>query len=389
MNVLVLGIGQAQVDLLKLLKGKHTVHALSYTPEGQGRKYADYFEQIDIKNREAVLDYAQINDIELVCSLGSDLGMVTSAWVSHALQLPTFVSPELAAICNRKNLLRNHLNGLMGNVSFKVLRSLHDFGDFGFPCVIKPVDSQGQRGVFVVQNQKQLRNQFSVSQQYSTNNQVIVEEYVEGPEISVNAYVVDGEVRISLISDRIVWPDLPGGLIHKHRIPSQVADRETEKRIRRLVSEVILQLKIKNGPVYFQIKLEQNRPKLIEVTPRLDGCHLWRLIEHATGIDLLDITVRHLVEGRVDMPGRVSFTDSRIWTLEFMCEKPGTVINFNKYDVSDSLYHEWYYEPGDTVRPVNTYMEKCGCQIYAVHEPLPAYSSVYGEAEECANRKKL
>jgi len=366
MNILVLGIGNAQVDLLKLLSKRHTVHALSYTSEGSGKKYATYFQKVDIKNKEAVLDYALKYDINLVCSVGSDLGAVTSAWVSRQLQLPSLVSPEIAYICNTKNLLRKHLEGLPYNIEFKVIEKPSDFGDFKLPCIMKPVDSQGQRGVFLIENEQQFFEKFETSRSFSSTKRLILEEYVQGPEVSVNAYVVNNEVHFSLISDRIVWPDFPGGLIHKHRLPSQFINAESESQIHRLVAGVVKNLGIQNGPVYFQIKLKNNEPKLIEVTPRLDGCHLWRLIKYAMGIDLLKTTMNHLIDNSID--DLTSKKLNETWILEFMCESPGTILRKNKYNIDHSLYHEWYYEEGDKIRPLNTYWEKCGYQIYQAKE---------------------
>jgi len=362
MNILVLGIGNAQVDLIKLLSEDHFVHALSYSRDGRGLEFADYFKKIDIKDVKGVENYAKKHAIELIYSVGSDLGMVTSAKVSYNLKLPSFIFPKVASICHNKHLLRTHLEGIQGNINYKVFQNPDEISDFEFPCIIKPVDSQGQRGVYLVYTKKELRNKFDKVIQFSEKKLSIAERYIDGPEVSVNVYVIEGEIKFSIISDRIVWPQYPGGLIRKHRIPSKFVNEKSTKKIYTLVRKIITKLGVKNGPVYFQIKLEDHQPKLIEVTPRLDGCHLWRLIKFATGVDLMQTTIDHLIDNIVS--GLNPEVTDENWVLEFMCEEPSKSFNKDKYDLCSSAYYEWYYENGETVRPINAYLEKCGYKIY-------------------------
>lgn len=369
MKFLVLGIGNAQTDLIRMLADDHEIHAVSYSAEGAGKDFADTFKQVDIKDERSVFEYAKLHGIDIVYSVGSDLGMVTAAVVSSKLKLPSLITPEIARICHNKDLLRSRLGSLDWNVKYRILEGTSDMTEFSYPFILKPVDSQGQRGVFLVKNQGDFVKKFSASLRYSRTKRLIVEEYIEGPEISVNAYVVDGEIRFSFISDRIVWSEFSAGIINKHRFPSQFITEKSKIRIHHLMAEVIDCIGIKNGPVYFQIKLTKNdEPKLIEVTPRLDGCHIWRLIKYATGFDLLATTVNHLMV----KPGNSfvfnsmngSSSENKTWVLEFMCEKPQKMVNISKYDTSNSLYHDWYYKNGETVKSMNTFMEKCGYQIY-------------------------
>ncbi len=369
MRFLVLGMGNAQADLIRMLSDDHEIHALSYSFEGAGKEFVDIFKQVDIKDEQSVFEYAKLHDIDIVYSVGSDLGMVTAAVVSSKLKLPSLITPEIARVCHNKDLLRNRLSTLDWNVKFRVLEATSDMTEFSYPFILKPVDSQGQRGVFLVKNQSDFVKKFTTSLRHSRSKRLIVEEYIEGPEISVNAYVVDGEIRFSFISDRIVWSEFSAGIINKHRFPSQFINEESKIQIHYLMVEVIDCIGIKNGPVYFQIKLKRNdEPKLIEVTPRLDGCHMWRLIKHATGVDLLETTINHLMGASENsfVFNTVNGTSNgnETWVLEFMCEKPEKEVNINKYDTSNSLYHDWYYKNGETVNPMNTFMEKCGYQIY-------------------------
>ena len=174
--------------------------------------------------------------------------------------------------------------------------------------------------------------------------------------------MVDGEVHFLLISDRKVWDEYPGGIIHEHILPSKYEKKSgIAERIVALVTNVLKAIGLKNGPAYFQIKISNDgHPYLIEVTPRLDGCHMWRLIYCSTGINLLKATL-DLLEGH-------GYTQSatyvaKPYSLEFMCAKPGTIFHRTDFNVPDYKFLQWYYEDSQSVNRMNGYFEKCGYVI--------------------------
>ena len=356
---LVLGIGNAQVDLYKKLHGKFEIHGLSNTKEGRGYEYCDYFECIDITELDKVLEYARNKGIDYVYSVGSDVAMPTVAFVCEQLNLPHFVSYNTAKVCNNKALFRNELKEVYGAVPFQVIRAIPTGElDLTYPLIVKPVDSQGQRGVSTANSYDDLLESFDFAKQYSRTGDVILERRITGVEISVNAYVKNGKISFFLPSDREAWAQFDGGIIHKHILPVSITDNAISN-VKRLVEETVLAIGIKNGPAYFQIKMEQDTPYLIEVTPRFDGCHMWNLIERSTGVDLLDNAIEHLLNSDFLTVEQFSVIPA---CLEFICQPPGEV--FNSYQsTSKPAYLELYYKPGDTIKRMNGKMEKCGFKI--------------------------
>ncbi|MBY5978948.1 ATP-grasp domain-containing protein [Ferrimonas balearica] len=364
---LVLGIGNAQVDILRYLKqsAEFEVHALSNTDQGRGLQYVDRFEIIDITNKQAVLEYAKCHDVDVIYSIGSDVAMPTVAYVSEQLGKPGFVSHEAAMTCNNKNLFRQKLSGCYGAVPFVVAESESDLAkaeQLRFPIIVKPVDSQGQRGVGTASNLEEVAGLYRAAIRHSRSQKVIFEEKIDGEEISVNAYLHNGELAFFLPSGRISWAQFDGGIIHKHYVPSDLSDAAVAN-VRRLVEETLAALAITDGPAYFQIKMSAETPYLIEVTPRFDGCHMWRLIEHCCGVNLLEAAVEHLTTG-VFSPLANDYAVKPA-CLEFHCQPPGE--HFVMPEPSgDVLYEELYYQPGDAVREMNGKMEKCGYKVFFV-----------------------
>ena len=205
---------------------------------------------------------------------------------------------------------------------------------------------------------------------------MILEQYIEGDEISVNAHLKDGQIIFFLVSDRISFDEYPGGIIKEHRLPSKYSSTAVQERIYDLVKDVCQRFGITDGPVYFQIMVREGAPYLIEFSPRLDGCHLWRLIKAYCGVNLLDMTVQDLVSGarperrmQIEDGGTAREAEScctgKQMITEFFCQKPGTRFEIEEFSSRPALYRKFYYQNGDVVRPVNGHMEKCGYRIYS------------------------
>lgn len=360
-KILILGTGSAQKDIIEYCKeNDFYVYAISNVSGYSAEKLADEFYQIDIVDVEKITELVKDKGIDFVYSIGSDVAMPSVAKVSEALKLPCFVGAGTASICNHKQLLRQTLGeNAEGNISYQVIESPDEDIRVSFPAMMKPSDSQGQRGVRKVENLDEVKKYFESALSFSREKKVILEPFIDGDEISVNLFLEDGSIKFYLISDRKVWDEYPGGLIKKHIIPSKYeADPEIVKKIRNLVENTLNAINLKNGPAYFQIKVSSlGEPYLIEVTPRLDGCHMWRLIEYCTGINLLEASM-DLLTGKPYRQKEVF--DVYPHSLEFMCGKPGEVFSKLNYNIPDHVYIRWYYEEGQTINRMNGYFEKCG-----------------------------
>ena len=377
-TVLIPGAGYPQIDAIEYCKSKgYKVAGCSYTSGDPGEHLLDDFRQVDIKDAAGVAAWAEECGASLIYTAGSDLAMPTVMEASERLGLPHFISPEAAQICHAKHRMRQTLGqDFKGNVPFGVYDSLEAALDEtagytasrdAFPAMMKPVDSQGQRGCFRVDSAEDIAERFDVSLGYSIEGKVIIEKFITGEEISVNGYMADGELVFAAISDRYAFEEYPGGIIKEHVLPSRRARGETADEVRDLVRRAARKLGVLNGPCYCQIMIgEDSHPYMIEIAPRLDGCHMWRLIRYSSGADLLDWCFRHLAEGA--WPGdaekaQAAESSMRPCRLTFMSGLTGSTVNRGDFDCSGADYVCWYYENGDTVRKLNGYIEKCGYMI--------------------------
>ena len=198
---------------------------------------------------------------------------------------------------------------------------------------------------------------------FSPSGEAIVEEWLDGPEVSANAFVLDEEVVFCAVSDRLVLEGFPGGLPRAHVLPSTAAGAAVGG-IERLMGRVVAALGIRQGPVYAQLKLTAAGPRVIEVSPRLDGCHLWLLVRVVTGADLLAATAALLSGERPDLrpavPGRAA-------VLTMLHRRPGEVFRRSDDAIPDGAWAcGYHYREGEVVRPVNGFMETVGYHLAPV-----------------------
>ena len=180
----------------------------------------------------------------------------------------------------------------------------------------------------------------------------------------------DGELRFAIVSDRYAFDEYPGGIIKKHIIPSSFADKEAQEKTIDLAKRVASKIGVENGPFYCQIKLKNGtEPVILEITPRLDGCHMWNLIKHYCGADLLDACFRHLLAGEAVLTDNYEMPDEE-YCLEFMSKESNATFKGSDFDTSKAEFVCSYYRDGDRVLKVNGYIEKCGYMIYRTGRKL-------------------
>jgi len=368
-KILILGVASVQSDALEVLNNLgYETHAIAMKKDGPGAEKAQYFNEINILDVDRVIEYIKEKGINVVYSVGSDLAIPIASKVSEVLDLPHFVSYETANICNKKDAMREFLGSdFKGNVSFQILESKFDKLELQFPFIMKPTDSQGQRGVNLIHDEAEFFRLFDSTQSYSRDGLVILEQYISGPEVSVNGYMVDGELTFLEVSDRETWKDYMG-LIRKHVVPSKVITDRQRNDLIDIIKQACIKLNIENGPVYVQMKVEDGKPYIIEITPRLDGCHMWKLLKYATNYNLLETTFKHLIEN--EKPRTNLNTVVSPYELEFACQEPGTLATYEKYREiqNESEEYFYYYNELDEIRPVNGKFEKIGYFINKIED---------------------
>lgn len=371
-KILVLGAAGPQLDVIITAKEMGTyVYVLARDRDDLAFQYADQFIEMDILDKDSINKLIKEEQIDAVFTAGIEIAVPILTAVSDTNNLCSFVTQKSIKMFDDKSVWREALGDTVGNLKHIAGNKLEDFKGWNiFPAVIKPADGSGQRGVHKVDSFKEVEEVFENVLEYSKKKKAIIEEFAGGEEISINSFMYNGELAFYEISDRISYSEYPGGIIKEHHIPSKFDNKELREKLEDLMKAVSKIMGYENGHVYYQLKIENNEPKIIEFTPRYDACHMWRLVKTTNNINLMKASLEYLLYGRSDeIENYVPKKNEGQYKLKFISDKPGTIVKKENYKIpSDKIFVFWYYEDGDTVKNVTGYIEKVG--YYIVKEEI-------------------
>ena len=165
-----------------------------------------------------------------------------------------------------------------------------------YPCIIKPADSSGSRGVCLLNNRQEASQVYSYAKSHSSSGVVLVEEYMKGPEVSVEIIVYENEIHIIAITDKMTT-GAPHFVELGHKQPSELSEK-TKKDIVQVAKEAVKAIGINNSAAHVEIIVTKDGPKLVELGARLGGdCITSHLVPLSTGIDMvkdcIDLAMGH------------------------------------------------------------------------------------------------
>lgn len=363
-RALILGTNAGQADIIEYLKDTGwEVHACGHKRIGPGCDLAHFFHMVNTVDAEAVKELAKKIRADIVYSVSSDSAIRSCTKVSEELDLPRFLNSEIIDLFHFKDKIRKFMNdNNINTVIFKRITKIEQIEDWKiFPCVVKPTDSQGQRGVQLIREKGKLQESVEHALEQSSTGTVIIEEFLEGIEISTNMVVQDHNIIVNEFTERLVHGYEFFGLPKGHSIPVRKVDEKTLDLARATVIELVRKMNISDAVLYIQMKVTRDGPKIIEIAPRLDGCHIWRLIKIAKGYDLRQYAIDCLTGKKI--AHQINET-SDPYTLAFYQLRTGTIFSPDKLEIMDNnLYNEFRYKPNEKILPINGSLEVVGYYV--------------------------
>lgn len=369
-KILVLGTNAGQADLIRHMKdrGWQVIGASPILGE-PGQAFCDAFEQINIVNLDALEEAAKKHKVDLVYSISSDVAMRSVVALSERIGLPHFYDTHFINLLDNKAALRGFLaENDLGPVPFmQVGKAAEAAGWDTYPCMVKPTDGQGQRGVMRVDDAVNLEAAITQAISFSHSGQAIVEGFLDGIEISCNVVVCGGEIRMKVLSERLVHGPHAVGVPSGHLVPPRNVSEANQRAALDLVERIIAAFGTRDGVLYFQMIVTPQGPRVVEIAPRLDGCHMWRLVRASRGADKIAMAIDCLtgeapVETMANKGEGVQI--GGIKELMFQQVPPATAFDPANFPApADALYHEYRYAKGETLRPINGILEVVGYYV--------------------------
>ncbi|MBQ7826860.1 MAG: ATP-grasp domain-containing protein [Clostridia bacterium] len=229
MKALVLAGGFPQIALIEELKRRgYFVLLADYYENPVAKPFADEFFRISTLDVDAIKALAIAEAVDLVITACTDQALLTVAKVSEELGLPCYIDYGTALKVTNKSYMKEMFQSHgIPSARFFVAGQLCDsmIRDLRYPCIVKPVDCNSSKGVAKVYGEAQLRHAFELAVEYSRTDTAIVEEYIEGREITVDVQVKDGRAQVLSMaySDKI--PDEGKFVIYRTRYPISETDK--------------------------------------------------------------------------------------------------------------------------------------------------------------------
>ena len=364
-TVLFVGAGRHQRRaILRAQELGLRVVAVDRNPEAAGLAEADAAEVVDFVDVDAVVAVARRHGVDGVLTVSADRAVPVVAAVAEELSLPG-IGRETAHLMTHKVAMRRRLaEGGVPQPQFAAIRAWREAAaaadTVGFPAVLKPADSGGQRGVFLLRSFADLERHFHAALAESPSGETILEEFTDGLELNGLVVARGGEPYPLLLSDRLRPDGVGFGVGWIHSYPSRLFGDALEEA-ERVALRAVRTLGLRDGIAFPQLIVTQDgRALVVEVAARIPGGQMADLAFHALGVDLVRIALRQalgeetpddLVVPRISRPTAIRFLTAhpgplplgkvrRIGSLDRVLAAPGVV----QADV--------FLQVGEEIRPV-------------------------------------
>jgi biotin carboxylase len=286
----------------------------------------DRYVQISAMDAEAVAALARRERAGGLIAPGTDGPVRVAAEVAAALDLPHPIDVAAAARATDKREQRRAFD--REGVPHPAWSESGDGLPAAARIVVKPAAAQGQRGLEIVEPGADVRSIVASAQAASRDGMALCEEYVEGPELTVNAFLEGGRFVPLTVTDRECA--LAFGVATAHIYPSQHATAALVAA----AAAACRALGLSAGPTYTQVLQAPGGPRVMEVAARLGGGHDGELCAAALGVDLSAAAVRAAL-GLA--PGTLTPSRERAAVVRFLIAPPGRLARVEGLDEARAL----------------------------------------------------
>jgi cysteine synthase A len=298
----------------------------------------------------------------------SDFYVTTVAELADWLGLPRN-SVDAMRTCRDKALLRARLRAAgIDQPRFATLcdpaQARAAVAEVGLPCVVKPVDDSASHDVLLCTSEEQVAAHAAHILASTVNvrglptvGAVLVEEYVDGPELSVELFSWGGETHVVGITGKSVTA-LPYFVEQRHLFPAQLT-ADVAEAIVATARAAVAAAGVTLGATHTEVRVAGGRVAVIEINPRLAGGMIPTLIHHATGVDLLEQQVRVAA----NLPPDLTPTRRRHAGIQFLlADEPGELSTVDGVALARTLAADVTITaaPGTTIRPPRSGYDRLG-----------------------------
>lgn len=375
-RLLVLGAGAGQIGLLEAAqaRGLHVI-AIDRDPAAPGFRYADRRAIVSVEDESAIDRLAAAEQVHGVIAPGIDFPVAIAARIAARHNLPHPLEPAVAQLATSKLRQRESLGEAgVPHVAFRVCAGAAEAAqaavELGLPCVVKPPDRQGQRGLSVVDTAQDMPRAFDAALEAARGSVVLVERLMRARELTVNAFSVNGRFHPLTVTDRLLADPPAFGVALAHVWPSELVEEDVSAAVEvaRTAAEAI---GVRNGPTYTQVLVGEEGPVVGELAARLGGGHDAELCLAAIDVDLNGLALAAALGDDVDPRDLAATPVAGGACIRFLVSSEGTLEAIDGVDAAESeagvVWVRAYREPGAALGPLRHGSDRVGA-VLAVGE---------------------
>ena len=383
-SVLIFGVGELQKSIINRAK-KMGLYVVGIDPceDAACRDEVDAFEIVGGQDYEGTLAVARKYNVAAVVTAATDKPLVMMARVAKELGL-RFYSEETAIWSTDKYQMKQRfIEGGIPCARGKVIKSVDEAKNLDFPLILKPRDNSGSRGVILCRDMQSLQNAMDEALQYTRLDSVLVEEFIEGPEYSIESLHYDGKSEVVQFTEKRTTP-FPYNVELGHIQPANLTD-ERKEAIRTIIAKIGEALHFENCPSHTELKINERGVYVIETSPRLGGDYITStLTPLSTGINIEDQLLKIATGAPVDTKtGRVEKASA----VHFFSLPLGTITSIDPKinEIKDAEGVEQFnfkLKAGDKINPITSSLNRYGQFIvsgdnrYTVEDKIEKYTII-------------
>ncbi len=316
-SVLIFGVGPLQksiIDRAKLM-GLYTI-GIDPVADATCKDEVDAFEIVGGQDFEGTMAVAKKYQIDAIVTAATDKPLVMMARVAKELNLP-FYSVETAQWSTDKFQMKERFElGGVPHAQGRLISKVEEAEGLVFPVIVKPRDNSGSRGVKLCRDKNELQISIDEALENSKLDTVLVEEFIEGPEYSIESLHHDGKSEVIQFTEKKTT-EFPYNVELGHIQPANISD-ENKQKIREIIEKIGKALNFENSPSHTELKINERGIFVIETSPRLGGDYITSILTPlSTGVNLEDELLKiSLGEAISPAPKAVQYSGVRFFSFE-------------------------------------------------------------------------
>ena len=264
-----------------------------------GHRFSDKNYKIDFTDLEKVSKVIEAEKIDVLIPGCGEKALLNTVILGKKYKIGNFDSLEAVNIIHDKWKFKEFCQKRGINVPKGVkITSCENtvLENISLPCIVKPLNLSGGRGVCVVKSKDELKSAVKHALEVSENNEVLIEEFIDGELLACSVFVRNGRIGYSFVGKDDVY-------LNKYLVSSayliEIKD-EVLGKLKQNVEKIIADLSLKDGPFHLQFILKDDIPYIIDVTRRIPGDLYPYLIEFSTGIRYSEAVVKAYIGDNID-----------------------------------------------------------------------------------------